>query len=274
MNGIRLEKHLKRLKEFNTSRKEKSLVKLEIAYNEWLIEKNHIKKIARRNHIADTHLTNFIKSKGHRLETFNINAFDSIDNEEKAYWLGFLFADGYISRDFRSELSLQKGDKNHLVKFSNFLDCKRPVAEDHFRCRTSFGNKHFVTTLINLGCVPNKSLVIKFPQIPIELYKHFIRGYFDGDGSITISEKGDLFFNQAILASGSKDFMDSFLIIYKNYVNSEYEQNVYKSKSSNIYILTFKGKFFYNLMDWLYKDSTIYLDRKYRRYQNAMLAVM
>lgn len=40
------------------------------------------------------------------------------------------------------------------------------------------------------GCVPNKSLILKFPTtLPNELVNDFIRGYFDGDGSVYINNK-------------------------------------------------------------------------------------
>ena len=56
------------------------------------------------------------------LVKFNENVFDSVDTEEKAYWLGFIFADGYISsRDYSFELSLSSVDTEHLVKFNKFM---------------------------------------------------------------------------------------------------------------------------------------------------------
>ena len=274
MNGIRLEKHLDRLKSINKAKKERSLIKLEKAYSEWLLDKHHIKMIAKQNHVDPSHLTNLIKERGHRLESFNINIFDNIDTEEKAYWLGFIFADGYVSNEYRSEISLKRSDFEHLYKFTNFIDCNREISIDKYRCRFSFGSKHTVKRLIELGCVPRKSLVLKFPKIDISLYRHFIRGYFDGDGSITVSSREDVFYNQAILASGSESFIISIIDIIKNSILPEYNQIPYKSKNANIYSITFKNKYFYTFMDWLYKDATIYLDRKYRRYKNAMLAVM
>ena len=56
------------------------------------------------------------------LTKFNENVFDSIDTEEKAYWLGFIFADGYISLKGNSfELSLKGSDSEHLDKFNKFM---------------------------------------------------------------------------------------------------------------------------------------------------------
>lgn len=58
------------------------------------------------------------------------------------------------------------------------------------RCRWSIVNKHLWNTLNNLGCTPQKSLTLKFPNIGSELFISFIRGYFDGDGCLTYY-KGD-----------------------------------------------------------------------------------
>lgn len=92
--------------------------------------------------------------------------FENIDNEEKAYWLGFLYADGSVgSTDNRVELGLSEVDKNHIEKFKQFigLDNKvsyRPKSKSY---RYTFKDKIFKDILIRQGCVPNKSLILKFP---------------------------------------------------------------------------------------------------------------
>lgn len=93
--------------------------------------------------------------------------FDKIDNEEKAYWLGFLYADGSVgSTDNRVELGLAEKDYNHLVKFKNFIGLDnnisyRPQTKSY---RYSFKNKIFKEILIKQGCVPKKSLILDFPS--------------------------------------------------------------------------------------------------------------
>jgi hypothetical protein len=79
----------------------------------------------------------------HNQVKFNQNVFDCIDTEEKAYWLGFIFADGYISshipdkkKTYKFELSLSLKDKSHLEKFNQFMRYNgNNVKSDSFRCR-------------------------------------------------------------------------------------------------------------------------------------------
>ena len=126
---------------------------------------------------------------------FDNTVFDCIDTEEKAYWLGFIFADGYISsRDNGFELSLKGSDIEHLHKFNKFMEHNKDNVKlgeakngdkTFLRCRWGITNKHLWNTLNNLGCTPRKSLTLQFPNISEELEIPFIRGYFDGDGCLS-----------------------------------------------------------------------------------------
>ena len=190
----------------NIKNKEEADLRRESAYQEWLIKRNHIKEIALKYGTDPTKFKKYIISKGHSLDTANYHIFDSIDNEEKAYWLGFLFADGYVSlKTNLIELSLQLNDKNHLEKFKLFISAKQNITEDSFRCRITISNKHLKETLINLGCTPQKSNNIRFPKIDKNLYPYFIRGYFDGDGSISrnFSITSDAYFSSASFSSSA-----------------------------------------------------------------------
>ena len=123
-----------------------------------------------------------------------LRIFETIDTEEKAYWLGFLYADGSVgSTDNRIELGLAEKDLKQIEKFKNFIGIPNKIS---YRAtsksyRYTFKSIPCKTDLIKQGCVPKKSLILKFPtkeQVPQDLIKHFIRGFFDGDGCISISE--------------------------------------------------------------------------------------
>lgn len=204
--------------------------------------------------------------------TINETIFDTIDTEEKAYWLGFMYADGCIySKENRIELSLQGSDINHLHKFAKFLENKKEnfvklnegyKNGQYDRCRVSFRSQKVWNALNSKGCVPNKSLILKFPDRSIfsdeSLIRHFIRGYVDGDGCLCNTTKIEL----NIL--GTKEF----LLEMQKYLALDREYPVYQTKPN-------KNTYTFNLwcstailnMKYLYENSTIYLDRKYEKFK-------
>ena len=176
---------------------------------------------------------------------FNEHIFDVIDDEEKAYWLGFIFADGYISNSGNKfELSLKVSDMSHLEKFNLFMEgnknkvkinkvtCGKVICE---RCRWSISNKHLRETLISLGCVPNKSLILKFPDKSIfsdeSLIRHFIRGYVDGDGCLSWRNKEHTIPSISIL--GTEHFLEGC----KKYIPSIYNYSLHPNNKENPYTL-------------------------------------
>lgn len=193
--------------------------------------------------------------------------FNLIDNEEKAYWLGFLYADGSVgSTDNRIELGLAEQDLHHIEKFKNFigLDNKISYRASTNSYRYSFKDKIFKEILIKQGCVPRKSLTLKFPteeQVPSFLHRHFLRGYFDGDGHFTNT-------NSCFEAGyiGTLDFIQQSLIILPAELKKDSKiKDVHRKDGAKAYnFYSFKDvKCF---LDYLYKDCNIYLDRKYQHY--------
>lgn len=225
------------------------------------IQKNRVSDILRENDIDPTK------------PTFDIHVFDKIDTEEKAYWLGFLFADGYVSKDPRNEIeiSLQLLDVEHLYKFKNFLKSKNRVILDYKvgRCRFVVTNKHFKQTLKSLGCVNNKSLILEYPKIDKSLERHFIRGYFDGDGSLTYAKTNKNKDNDKITISCSFIGTENFLSGIANFTNIKTSTPYLYDKAGEntvTYIMEYSKHRSVNLVELLYEDSTIYLNRKYNRY--------
>lgn len=111
---------------------------------------------------------------------FNEHIFDIIDTEEKAYWLGFLFADGCIlEKEKRFQMNLSIRDIDHMKKFQKFLNLETEPLEDGPFCRMSIRNANIWQQLNDKGCVPNKSLILDFPNKNIfkdeNLIRHFIR---------------------------------------------------------------------------------------------------
>ena len=201
------------------------------------------------------------------MSTTNVlRIFETIDTEEKAYWLGFLYADGSVgSTDNRIELGLAEKDLKQIEKFRDFIGIPnkisyRPNTKSY---RYAFKSVPCKADLIKQGCVPKKSLILRFPtedQVPKNLIRHFIRGYFDGDGWFTNTPEC---FQVGII--GTEDFIKGFL----NSIEIENKNNkifdVHRKDGAKRYVF---GAYqdVLNFLNWIYKDSNVYLNRKYEHY--------
>lgn len=248
--------------------------------------KESLTSLSKKYGVRRQTLSNILKRSGYEVVNrqnatkFNQHVFDVIDTEEKAYWLGFIFADGYVSStNYTFELSLSIKDKKHLEKFNSFMEYNgnnvkinnsKCNEKTYKRCRWSITNKHLWNTLNKYGCIPKKSLKITFPDKTIfsdeSLIRHFIRGYFDGDGcisrNISTSNKNKIA-SLVITILGTEEFLMSILDYSK--ISNFYIRNISKENkiTKEVRIHT---KDHLNFLNYLYKDSFIYLDRKYKKY--------
>lgn len=192
--------------------------------------------------------------------------FEKIDTEEKAYWLGFLYADGSVgSKEDKIELGLAEKDLKHIEKFKTFMNINNKISyrEKTKSYRMSFRSAQCKQDLINKGCVPKKSLILNFPnenQVPKYLIRHFIRGYFDGDGWFTNTEKC---FQVGII--GTENFINGFLDSIENIDKKNKIFDVHIEDGAKRYVFGAYNDVL-NFLNWIYKDSNIYLDRKYASY--------
>jgi len=215
----------------------------------------------------------------------NENYFEKIDNEHKAYWLGFLYADGnnFISEN-RVTLKLQEKDREILERFKLDLNSNRELYLEKSKNKNHQNSLKLIITskkmsgdLIKLGCVPRKSLILKFPteeQVPDYLIQHFIRGYFDGDGWINIQKRRDC--NNYSCRFGiisTENFCKELQCVLINKLG--FGGNISKDKRTPIEKstrnLTINGNTRYlKIMDFLYSNSSIYLNRKYEKYKKSL----
>ena len=193
--------------------------------------------------------------------------FKKIDTEEKAYWLGFLYADGCMTSERnRVQIILNGKDKKHLEKFRDFLgysEKDRPIKayydnSGYFKTRFSFRDEQIYNDLLNLGCIPNKSLILTFPsenQVPKDFITPFIRGYIDGDGYIgTVKKDNNIYARFGICGT------ENFILTCCEKLN--WKQNKLR-KSGKIYVMEWQGKYAKQYVNDLYDNAKIYLDRKY-----------
>jgi hypothetical protein len=194
----------------------------------------------------------------------NENFFEAIDSEEKAYFLGFLFADGYVNEKFNVvDLTIHHKDKEILDKFiENIYPEGRPlmiVKKDYLRL--VINSSRFINDLVSYGCIQAKTFKLKFPTIPEIFQRDFIRGYFDGDGSICVGKDGTL--NLSIV--GTINFLNGMKLILaeKCMLNDTIYDDRHPERQNNIRALRFGGNILINrIYHYMYDNSTIYLLRK------------
>lgn len=212
--------------------------------------------------------TNF----SNRKYKLNENYFEKIDSSEKAYWLGFIAADGCVYQTGSGSnvlsFNLSVKDKNHLEKFLKAIESTaniKIVKGAGFGIGTDIASlqinsNKMVKDLNNLGIVQKKSLILNKPNIDEKFYNDWIRGYFDGDGSITIKLPNG---NSQINFLGTKEVLT---FIQETLRPEKINKLQLNDLNKNSFSLTYGGKqLILQLLDKFYKNPIIYLDRKYEK---------
>ena len=209
--------------------------------------------------------------------------FNHIDTEEKAYFLGFLYADGNVSsRNNSIKMKLQERDCAILERFSQAIGLVKPL---EFRPKEKetyqnqlgicFSSEMMKKDLIRLGCPPRKSMILEFPtpeQVPDDLIRHFIRGYFDGDGCVCLRKfkKSDRTSLDASIV-GTFKFCEKLDAIVRNFIDVRSKFRVQNPKANNITSSWVAGSTVDSrkFLTWLYDGATIYLQRKYDKFTES-----
>lgn len=204
------------------------------------------------------------RPKWYHARKYNTNeyAFDDLDSEAAAYWLGFIYADGYVRKD-SLQMVLKASDLPHLILLSKFLNSDQVARPNKTGGYTiSFHGLHLTRRLSSLGIVVKRGCLDRIlRELPYQQYRHFIRGYLDGDGYIS---KIDTKFTGNIGFLGQEDILDWIRQVLV--LNCDKIGTPKTIQRSGIKELTFGGKYqLLNILKWLYSDVTIYLPRKYER---------
>lgn len=207
--------------------------------------------------------------------------FETIDTEEKAYWLGFLLTDGYITQGERAKrptrvgLGLQDRDVGQLRKFLLSIGARNEICYD----KSTNARKLLVTSakmcadLAKYGVVPRKTgRCYKSDLIPKHLERHFWRGCIDGDGCL--SEHRSYRSNRKPVWELSLSFAGNTKLCYQfrkfcNGICSKYNGSMSELKSKNgkkYRIIRFSTRQAYNIMVILYEESNFFLTRKFDKY--------
>lgn len=200
------------------------------------------------------------------------NYFDAIDTQNKAYSLGFIFADGSINKNGNGfAISIQERDKELLDKLNHEFGGNRKLSFIEYNKKNknwqnqyclAISNQKMNQDLVKHGAVPNKSLSLEFPDsISDDLIRHFVRGYFDGDGSLaknedrcTIISTESFCKSLANIVTNELDIHCSIMLCHGN-----------KDKPTRTFQIAGKNQV-KKFLDWLYLDAKLYLCRKHSLY--------
>lgn len=224
---------------------------------------------------------------GHNRYNFNEEFFTQWTTE-MAYVLGFLYADGNITdaKSSRTQyIKFTNTEKEILIKIKSVLRAEHPIhtrepqlvrhSNGEYLSRRIFilriGSRKVFKHLTNIGLMPNKSKSITLPSVPTDLFNHFLRGYFDGDGCVYIEpnilKSGEKSAKRlrVTFTSGSKKYLKELDNTISANINVQ-KGGIYKSQGAfNLVYPTGTSiklfKFMYNNTDYLF------LERKYNKFQ-------
>lgn len=210
---------------------------------------------------------------GGKPRKYTLNEFYFHDiTEDEAYWFGFLCADGNIYKN-NLQLGLSLKDIEHIEKFKRAINSNRPIYKatvkntktdkTYFAAKLSVYSKILCQKLISIGCTERKSLTLKFPKFENrEMVPHFLRGYFDGDGSIS---KTRCLFSVV----SNKSFIKSYIQEILKFDNTIIFKDIKKNSKSDVYYANSYGKDnILKIYSILYPAGTnVFLDRKKQRFE-------
>lgn len=220
-----------------------------------------------------------------RLYTLNENYFENINSQDKAYFLGLIVADGNISiasGNRQPVLRIGLIDKEPLETFAKYLETNRPIYtidnskyKNKYSQKTSYviqiTSKKICDDLAKLGVHPRKIFNENIPNIPDHLFHHFVRGFFDGDGSVFLAKNNTEDKSLNVTLSSSYNFLND--LINKMNIYEKSAKLLYKDTRtlSNCWDAKFYNKsrslVFYS---YIYKDlnNDCYFKRKKEIFDN------
>ena len=195
---------------------------------------------------------------------YDIHFFDEY-NENSCYWAGFIAADGYIRSDRAAvTVHLANTDYKHLLKLAQITNYEGNINVSKDACYITFAGEWFKNSLIDKFDIhPRKTFNITISEkIPKDMVKHFLRGYFDGDGSVTYSDK----YLRANFTSGSETLLNQIANYF--YDNGVRVRNKENKPPICHYTINYGCTNALKVLSILYDCSseTNRLDRKYQLY--------
>lgn len=234
-------------------------------------------QIAEKYNTTSTTILSWLDKWGisRRSSKYHVNEyyFDMIDDQNKAYLIGLLYADGYNNVKNNSvSITLQERDRHILESFNELIESDRPLRfvnnskknKNWSDCyQLMITNEHLSKTLEAYGMVQAKSLVLEFPHwLDKKLYPHFLRGYLDGDGSIDKDLAGG-----GVSLVGTKSFCKDVQEFLLHDLNVESKMYIPKKSKNTIELRINKKRDSKIFLDYIYQDAILFLKRKFNTYQ-------
>ena len=257
------------------------LIKNNVSMNkivqETKMDKSTIRQIAFENNLT---ITRAKQERSMKNGYFVDNYFETIDTEEKAYFLGLIYTDGNVREHnggYYLNLELLREDKYILEKLADELKCENKIYDRNRNTQfgenitssfTSCNSQKLFEDLAIFNIIPNKSHTTKCfnnidEKIPRHLIRHFLRGLVDGDG--TISKRYTTTQNTIAVYQNEIEFCNEFDRLLKKSLNDNtLFDNIVVNKNSGVYNLRYRRIYdVQKICNHLYHGSTIYLNRKY-----------
>lgn len=247
------------------------------------LECSHTKIIKRMKKYNIKNCTDLIYNQYGRKYEYDNNYFEEINTQDKAYWLGFIWADGYIyesKKQRRLRIALKYDDRKHLEKFRESLRGNMDIKEDTVN---SFGAIHpyvyidinsskLCDDLIRSGVIQYKENRKNLPNIKDELIPHFLRGLIDADGTIQIQKtkhKDKVYEVLTISFVGNKEFLENI----QKYIESKdiiFTDKCIAELQGTCRLSLYKREYVLQLLKIIYKDANNYMPRKKEIYTNFL----
>ena len=244
-----------------------------------------ITSIARKYHHSEKTISKELKKRNinithvKRRYTLKEDYFDNVDTHRKAYILGLLYADGTINvNKHYISISLQESDVGVLDRINEEFCSNRPLYFNQLNKKNknhkntyslNINSVHFTNMLLSKGLLPNKDFTLQFPNKSIindQFMSSFLLGMSDGDGSIIKNEPR---FN----LTGNKDFIEGMKDYVEPLLGVHCSVSLCHNKESNTRNLRISGgRQVKKFLDYIYKDSDLYIERKHDIYLNKYVA--
>jgi DNA invertase Pin-like site-specific DNA recombinase len=274
-----LEKKLQELKITNNNKKKELSEEQLLEVKELIKSKVTQKEIAEKFDLGLVTLQKRLKENNVETKLYKVkhDYFSIVDTEEKAYFLGFMYADGY-NGEFHNQikLKLHRKDKAILESFLKALtygETLPPLSEDFSgnsdTLSVQLTSKQLCDDLAALGCIQAKAHKTTFPTfLNSELMRHFVRGYFDGDGSIysRIRKSGQEYIT--VNFTGCFDFINELntYLTKELSISSNSVVNIGESTTSQVAYSSYSD--IQALKNYLYENCNpeLYLKRKFNKF--------